>query len=122
MTTMSRNPSQELSLTRELSIEETYSLASVARRKSLGSKADLRQRLGTAQLLDALEHAIRNSPPPSPQQPFSKTSRSQQITWAQLDTPKREPKPEVDEFGFAYDDCDDEDDGLTLVRTQSRSL
>lgn len=119
MTSMSRTPSSEMSLTRTLSVEETYSLASLVRRKSSsGSKSDLRQRLGHAIMLEALEHAIRNSPPPSPQPKFIQPK--QHIQWAALDTPKREPKPAVDEYGFAYDD-EDEDDGLSLTRTASRS-
>lgn len=110
----------------QLSIEETYSLAYVARRKSSSgsSRHDLRQRLGTAQLLEALETVIRNSPPPSPQQKSLTPVKSQAaISWAALDTPKRESKPssEVDEYGFSYDDEEDEDDGLSLCRTQSRS-
>jgi len=114
---MSRIPS------RELSLEETYSLASVARRKSNSgaSKADLRQQLGTAQLLEALDNAIRNSPPPSPQQSCLKLTKSHQhIQWAQLDQHKEESKPEVDEYGFAYEE-DEEDNGLSLSRTASRS-
>ncbi|KAK5937642.1 hypothetical protein PMZ80_010263 [Knufia obscura] len=125
MSAMSRHLSRELPLTRELSIEETYSLASLARRKSnsSASKTDLRQRLGTAQLLEALEDVIRNSPPPSPQQSCLKPTTSQHhIQWAQLDTPKQESKPEIDEYGFAYTDYDDdEDDSLSLCRTVSRS-
>jgi len=119
MATMSRTPSRESPLARELSIEETYSLASVARRKSsTGSKTYLRQRLGHAIMLEALENAIRNSPPPSPQTTYSQPK--QHIQWATLDTQKRESRPEVDEYGFSYDD-EDEDDGLSLCRTVSRS-
>lgn len=105
----------------QLSLEQTYSLAHLARRKSNSgsSRQDLRQRLGTAQLLEVLENVIRNSPPPSPQQQY-RQPKSQHITWASLELPKREQKPEVDEYGFAYDDEDDED-GLSLCRTQSRS-
>ena len=119
MSAMSRIPSKELP---QLSIEDTYSLAYVARRKSStgSSKTDLRQRLGTAQLLEALENAIRNSPPPSPQPTYRKPTLSQHISWPSLEAPKQEAKPEVDDYGFAYDD-DEEDDGLSLCRTQSRS-
>lgn len=110
----------------DLSLEETYSLASLARRKSNSgaSRTDLRQRLGTAQLLEALEYVIRNSPPPSPQQSCLKPVKSQQhLQWTQLDTPKQELKPEVDEYGFSYDDeyDDEEDDSLSLCRTASRA-
>lgn len=113
-------------LTRELSLQDTYTLASLARRKSNSgaSKSDLRHRLGTAQLLEALENVIRNSPPPSPQQACLKPTKSQQnIQWAQLDTPRQESKPEVDEYGFAYGDeyDDDDDEGLSLCKTISRS-
>lgn len=119
---LSRSHSREMP---QLSIEQTYSLAYVARRKSSSgtSRQDLRQRLGTAQLLEAVEAVIRNSPPPSPQQKSLKPTKSQTtISWATLDTPKRESKPstEVDEYGFSYED-EDEDDGLSLCRTQSRS-
>ena len=119
MPPMSRTPSKELP---QLSIEDTYSLAYVARRKSStgSSKTDLRQRLGTAQLLEALENAIRNSPPPSPQPTYRKTTASQHISWASLEAPKQEAKPEFDDYGFAYYD-DEEDDSLSLCRTQSRS-
>ena len=121
MTTMTRRPSCELSLTRELSIEETYTLASLARRKSsTNSRTDLRHKLGTAQLLEALEYAIRNSPPPSPQQRYLTPSKSQHTSWT-LDSPKQ-TRPAVDEYGFAYDDEENEDDGLSLARTQSHSL
>lgn len=119
MLSITRTNSSEMP---QLSLEQTYSLAHVARRKSSSGAArqDLRQRLGTAQLLDALENVIRNSPPPSPQPKYNQPSKSSHITWASLETPKREVKPEVDEYGFAYDE-EDEDDGLSLCRTQSRS-
>lgn len=123
MSGMARIPAHDR-LPRELSIEETYTLASLARRKSSSGspKIHLRQRLGNAQLLEALENAIKNSPPPSPQQPCLKPSKSQHISWTALDTPQRDQKAECDEYGFAYDDDDDEENGLVLVRTQSRSL
>lgn len=127
MSTLRRLQPRELPITRELSIEETYSLASIARRKSNSgsSKADLRQRLGTAQLLGALENAIRNSPPPSPQQSSLKPIKSSHhIAWAELETPARQSQTEVDEYGFAYGDeyDDDSDDSLSLCRTQSRNV
>lgn len=108
----------------QLSIEQTYSLAYVARRKSSSgtSRQDLRHRLGTAQLLEAVEAVIRNSPPPSPQQKSLKPVKSHtSITVPTLATPERQSKlsNEVDEYGFGYDDEDD-DDGLSLCRTQSR--
>jgi len=122
MPTISRLPPKEIPLTRELSIEATYSLVSVARRKSsAGSRTDLRQKLGHAIVLEAAKNAIRNSPPPSPQPVYSQP-KQQHIQWASLDTLKREPRPKVDEYGFAYDDDDDDDDtGLSLCRTASRS-
>lgn len=119
MTTLIRIPSFDMA---QLSLDETYNLASLARRKSSTSsqKLNLRQKLGTAQLLEAVETAIRNSPPPSPQPSYQKP-QSQHISWATLNTTKQEARPEVDEYGFAYDDEEDEDDGLSLCRTQSRS-
>lgn len=109
----------------QLSIEQTYSLAYVARRKSSTgtSRQDLRQRLGTAQLLEAVEAVIRNSPPPSPLQKSLKPVKSQSsISFPTLAAPERQSKlaNEVDEYGFGYDDEDD-DDSLSLCRTQSRS-
>lgn len=106
----------------QLSLEETYSLAHVARRKSNSgaTRQDLRQRLGTAQLLEVLENVIRNSPPPSPQPKYRQPSKSPQIAWATPSKPKQPVRPEADEYGFAYDD-DDEEDALSLCRTQSRS-
>ena len=114
---MFKVPTMDIS---QMSLDQTYNLASVARRKSSSSssKLDLRQRLGTAQLLEAVENAIRNSPPPSPQPTYHKP-KSQHIAWATLEVPKRDARPEVDEYGFAYDDEDDED-GLSLCRSQTR--
>lgn len=123
MAYMSRQRSRDMGLTRQISIEETYSLATVARRKSSSEAArhDLRQRVGHAYMLEALEHAIRNSPPSSPKQPTAQPARSERhISWATLETPKREVQPVIDDYDYEYDDGEEDLGGLSLCRTSSR--
>ncbi|KAL8243867.1 hypothetical protein R6Q59_010125 [Mikania micrantha] len=125
--------SRTSSLERSLSIEETYALASVARRKSSSESArkDLRQQLGHAQLLEVVENVIRSSPPPSPRQSTSEIPSSKHISWQSLEVTKRytppppppppvRPAEEVDEYGFSYDDDEEDLDSLSLMRTPSR--
>jgi hypothetical protein len=77
-------------------------------------------------MLEALENIIRTSPPPSPQQSSSKMSRStSSISYAPLapqhiTPPSTSHEADVDEYGFAYDDYEDEDDSLSLTKTISR--
>ena len=72
-------------------------------------------------MLEALENVIRNSPPPSPQPSRLRPVKTQpHIQWAELETPKREPEPTVDEYGFDYDDGEEDLMGLSLTRTISR--
>lgn len=115
-------------LERRLSIEETYALAITARRKSSleSVRNDLRQKVGHAKVLGALENVIRSSPPPSPRQ-FSTTPAplTKHISWSQEEVTKRY-RPEdrmledTDEYGFAYEDGEEDFDDMSLCRTESR--
>jgi len=122
MSHLSRQHTGPLTLERRLSIEQTYQLADTARRKSSSEQTrhDLRLRVGHAYMLEALEHVIRNSPPPSPRQSSLQPSKS--ITWAGLETSTQTspPGPEVDEYGYEYDDGQEDLGGLSLMRTESR--
>lgn len=117
---MSR-PAIGYGLTRTLSIEETYSLHTIARRKSASeaSRQNLRQRIGHGHLVEVLEQVIRQSPPPSPPSRCTDLKEPSKGMFAPLDVPKRKPRPTHDEYGFPYDDEDDED-SLSLCRTASR--
>ena len=115
---LSRPPSRELTITRRLSIEEKYSIAETARRKS-GSEAsrrDLRLAIGHSHMLDMLlkdiakeeyEQALK-TPPPSPHSDMH-------IRWA--DHHVEEPSFEhVEE----YDDGAEDLESLSLCRTPTR--
>jgi hypothetical protein len=124
---MTRSPAPTLPpLTRSLSLEETYSLADRARRKSSDKfvREDLRLKLGHTNVLDSLLKDIaRRSPPPSPTQSVSKPISlarpppSRTITWATEEVTKVHG---IDDYGFSYDDDGEEDFvGLSLSRTKS---
>lgn len=116
-------PAIGYALTRTLSIEETYTLHTLARRKSASeaSRQNLRQKIGHGHLVEVLEQVIRQSPPPSPPSRCAKLREASKITFAPLDVAKREPRPTHDEYGFPYDDEDDED-SLSLSRIASRGI
>lgn len=111
-------------LSRRLSLEETYSLAVRARRKSSDKlvREDLRLKLGHTNVLDsALKDIAARSPPPSPTQstctPYSKP-KATSIKWA---TEVVVSHVEYDDCGFRYEDDGEEDlAGLALVRTKSQ--
>lgn len=112
-------------LSRRLSLEETYNLADRARRKSSDKivREDLRLKLGHTNVLDSLLKDIaRRSPPPSPTQGVCKpvavsTTKRSTITWATEEVSKVYG---VDDYGFAYDDGEEDMESLSLTRTKSR--
>ncbi|KPI34958.1 uncharacterized protein AB675_3828 [Cyphellophora attinorum] len=116
-------------ITKSLSLEETYTLADRARRKSSDKlvREDLRLKLGHTNVLDSLLKDIaRRSPPPSPTQscsrpvssPMKRQSSGNSITWATQTVTKVHG---VDDYGFAYEDDGEEDmESLSLCRTKSR--
>jgi len=109
-------------LERRLSIEQTYSLADTARRKSSleATRNDLRLLVGHSNVLELLLNEIAKSAPPSPTgvSPKSDTGK-QHITWAPLEVAKAiryaEAEPE-----YEYDDGEEDLESLSLVRTPSR--
>lgn len=119
---LSRPPSRELGLVRRMSIEEKYSIAETARRKS-GSEAsrrDLRLAVGHSHMLDMLlkdiaqeeyEHALK-TPPASPPVKHS----DMHITWANKPTTQQEDEPQFEHIE-EYDDGAEDLDSLSLCRT-----
>jgi hypothetical protein len=109
-------------LERRLSIEQTYSLADTARRKSLleATRNDLRLLVGHSNVLELLLNEIAKSAPPSPTgvSPKSDTGR-QHIAWSPLEVAKViryvETEPE-----YECDDGEEDLASLSLVRTPSR--
>ena len=116
-------------LERRLSLEETYSLADRARRKSSDKfiREDLRRKLSHDKVLDsALKDIAARSPPPSPTQsicsPYSiPKSKPTSITWATQVIVSHVEVGDYDDCGFAYGDDGEEDiSSLALTRTNSR--
>lgn len=109
-------------LERRLSLEETYSLAHRARRKSTDKniREDLRLKLAHENVLtSALKDIAVRSPPPSPTQKSVKLERRPTtITWAPSESTRMNTR---DDYGFPYEDDGEEDfGGLALSRTVSR--
>lgn len=113
------------SLCRRLSLEENFSVADRARRKSSDRyiREDLRLKLGHTNVLDAaLKGIAALSPPPSPTQSTCTPHRKPaSITWADQIIVSHVEDGDSDDHGFSYDDDGEEDIGsLTLSRTPSK--
>ena len=117
------------SLERQLSLEETYTLADKARRKSSDKfvREDLRLKLGHTNVLDfALKDIAARTPPPSPTQSTcsmyaTPKSKPATITWATEVVVSHVEEVDYDDYGFSYNDDGEEDlGGLALTRTSSK--
>ena len=134
MSALTRPPSHGLpTLARRLSLEQTYSVAHTARRKSSSqtTRNDLRLQLAHTNVLELALHDISlsesvtsspaSSPPTSPKASASHMVDGKHIAWAAVEVVKasryQRPHFEYEE----YDDGEEDLESLSLVRVSSRS-
>lgn len=126
MPTFTRPPSRDLTLTRRLSIEETYHLADHARRKSSSevTRNDLRMRIGHSNVLGQLlldiaqteKSSAKTSAASANSTSADAKTKHPHILWA----PQEVSKTSRYELDDEYDDGEEDLEELSLVRAPTR--